>query len=189
MDTPVAFLQGLFEDLIKKSNKDLIKMRVLLKASSKPPISSRWESITEWLRLEAASGGHLVQLPCSSSAAHGQLLRHLNAFKEGESTTTLDSLCQCTINLIVKKVFWNVQTEHSVFQFVPIASAPVSGHHWKEPGLVSFAPSPQDFVHIDELCQCLLFSGWTVSDFSTFPHTERVLHLPNIFSGFSQDSF
>jgi len=39
--------------------------------------------------------------------------------------------------------------EH-LFNFVPIAVFPVSGHHWKEPGSV-FAPSLQVFTGTDEI--------------------------------------
>lgn len=43
-----------------------------------------------------------------------------------------------------------VKKECPVFQFVPMASGSVSGHHWKEPGSVLFAPSFQVFIHIDK---------------------------------------
>jgi len=39
-----------------------------------------------------------------------------------------------------KKVFPDVQREPPVFQFMPIASCPVSGHHWKERGCILFVP-------------------------------------------------
>ena len=34
---------------------------------------------------------------------------------------------------------------------MPVASGPVTGHHWKEPGSVLFASSLQVFIHIDEI--------------------------------------
>jgi len=52
----------------------------------------------------------------------------------------------------------DVQREPPVFQFVPIASGPATGHHPEEPGTVLFAPSLQLFMHIDEMLLSLLFS-------------------------------
>lgn len=46
----------------------------------------------------------------------------LNIHKEGDSTTTLGNLCQCSITLMVKKVFSDVQSKPPVLQFAPIAS-------------------------------------------------------------------
>jgi len=50
-----------------------------------------------------------------------------------------------------KKVFSGVQREATVFQYVPIVSCPVPGHHWKKPDSVLFAPSLQVFMHIDKV--------------------------------------
>lgn len=41
-----------------------------------------------------------------------------------------------------EKVFPDVQETPPVFQFMPIASGAVTGHHWAEPGSVLFAFSP-----------------------------------------------
>ena len=57
-----------------------------------------------------------------------------------------------------EKVFLDVQREPPVFHFVPIASGLVTGHHWKEPGSVLFAPSFQVSIYIDEIPLSLLFS-------------------------------
>jgi len=56
------------------------------------------------------------------------------------------------------KVFPDVQREPPVSQFVPIASCPVTGHCWKEPGSVLCAPSLQLFVYVDEVRLRLLIS-------------------------------
>ena len=48
-----------------------------------------------------------------------------------------------------KKAFPDVQTEPPVFQFMPIASSPVTGHCWKEPGS-GCVPSLQVFVYIEK---------------------------------------
>ena len=41
--------------------------------------------------------------------------------------------------------------ELPVFQFIPIASGPVTGQCWKEPGSFFFAPSLQLFICIDKI--------------------------------------
>lgn len=50
-------------------------------------------------------------------------------YKDGESTALLSILCQYSAIITVKKVFPDVRKELPVFQFVPIASRPVTGHH------------------------------------------------------------
>lgn len=47
--------------------------------------------------------------------------------KDGASKLSLGNLCECLISLTV--MFPDVQMEFSVFQFVPIPSGPVTGHH------------------------------------------------------------
>ena len=44
-----------------------------------------------------------------------------------------------------------VQRDPPVFPWVPIASCPVTGYHWKEPGSILFAPSLQVFVYIGKI--------------------------------------
>jgi len=45
-----------------------------------------------------------------------------------------------------------------VFQFVPIASCPISGYHWEEPGSLFFTHSHQTFIYIDKIPLSFLFS-------------------------------
>lgn len=52
----------------------------------------------------------------------------------------------------------DAQSELPVFQSVPIASCSGTGHHWREPGSVLFAPSLQLFMGTDKIPQSLLFS-------------------------------
>ncbi|KAK4830703.1 hypothetical protein QYF61_012872 [Mycteria americana] len=50
-----------------------------------------------------------------------------------------------------KKVFPDVHRQPPVFQFVPIASCPVTGHHQIQPGSVFSTPSLQVFIYIDKM--------------------------------------
>jgi len=50
----------------------------------------------------------------------------LNISKEGDSTASQGNLCQCSVTFTVKKCL--LQREPPVFQFVPNASGPVTGH-------------------------------------------------------------
>ena len=73
-----------------------------------------------------------------------------------------------------EKVSPDVQMELHLFQFVPIASSPVTGHHWKEPGSVLFTPSLH-FRNLHTLKRSLwAFASpdWTVAVLSAFPHTK-----------------
>ena len=62
------------------------------------------------LGLEGTSVGHLVQHPRRSRVTYSRLQRTLsrwvlNISREGDSTTSLGSLCQCSVTLRVKKFF------------------------------------------------------------------------------------
>lgn len=56
---------------------------------------------------------------------------------------------------------------------------PVSGHDWKEPGFVLFAPSLQVFLHIAEIFPSLLLSGWTIPGLSYSSH-RRDSSVPSV---------
>ena len=112
--------------------------------------------------LEGASGGHLVQPPCSSKATYSLLAQnHVQTAFEHLQGWRLDNLPGQPVPVLshshCKKVFPDVQREPPVFQVVPIASGPVAGHHWEEPGSVFFAPSWQVFISIDEIPLSLFF--------------------------------
>lgn len=82
------------------------------------PLPSHNYRITDWLRLEGIPGGHLFQTPCSSGVTWGQLSRTmsrqpLNTSKVGNSTTSLDNLCQCLGSLTVIRRFLDIQIDNS----------------------------------------------------------------------------
>ena len=85
----------------------------------------RNESITEWSGLEGTSVGHLVQPPCRSrgtcSRLHRTLSRQvLNISREGDSTTSLGSLFQCSVTLRWKKFFLIFRRNFLCFRLCPL---------------------------------------------------------------------
>ena len=96
-------------------------------------LTSSTENHTEWLWWEGTSRGHLIQPLGSSRAICSQIEQdHVQTAFECLQEWRLHHLPGQLIPLLShpdsEKVFPNVQTEPSVFQFVPIASCPVSGH-------------------------------------------------------------
>lgn len=79
------------------------------------------------------------------------------------------SLCQCLATQY-NKVFPDFQRESSVFQDVPIASFPVTGHQWKEPNPFLFALSLWVFTDIGKILLSALFPGWMVLALPAIPH-------------------
>ena len=73
-------------------------------------------------------------------------------------------------------------------QFLPIASGPVTGHHWKEPGSILFAPSLEIFIYIGKIPLCLLFSRLKQSQLSQSFLMWELLQSFHHLGGPSQDS-
>lgn len=93
----------------------------------------------------------------------GQLL---NIFKE---TIFLGHLLQCSVTCTVKKHFLMFRG-NLLFQFVPAASCPGTGHHWKEfslQPLIRLHSIRQSFLWMLSLCcfQCNFYRGYLWSPF------------------------
>lgn len=117
-----------------------------------------------------ASGGLLVQCcPCSSRATQSRLSRTMSRqilslprSTEGDATTTLGNVCRCSVTCTVKKCFLMFRQSFLCFLFVPMASCPVTGHYWKEPGFILLSTSDQVFTYIDETPWAFYPPGLTV---------------------------
>lgn len=107
----------------------------------------------------------------------------LNMLKEGDSTTFLGNLFQCSAILTVKKrflVFRGNSLCFTVFQFVPVACVPVALHHGKEPSSILFTSPLQTFTCIDKVLLSPVFfrlnspSCLSLSSLSSHPaHTSQ----------------
>ena len=90
-----------------------------------PVLLMLFHRITEWLKLEGTSGGHLVQPPCSCRDTWSRLLRTmfrqlLNISKDGDRTTSLGNLCQSSITLTVKRGFLMFRWSLLCFNLCPL---------------------------------------------------------------------
>ena len=94
----------------------------------------------------AAPSGRVTQSRLPSTAS--RRLPHVS--KDGDATTSRGNPCQCSLPLPGKKGFGDGEAEPPVFQLVPVASCPATGHLCKEPGSLFLMPSLQTCVHIDK---------------------------------------
>ena len=81
--------------------------------------------ITECQGLEGTSVGHPVQPSHRSRVTYSRLQRTLsrwvqNISREGDSTTSLGSLCQCSVTLKVKKFFLMFRQNFRCFSLCPL---------------------------------------------------------------------
>lgn len=81
---------------VHENQYDSVNHKQLLLQSSRNILHlSQW--ITEQLWLEGASGGHLVQTSCLRRTTKNRLTRALlTVSNNGDSTTFMGNLCQCT---------------------------------------------------------------------------------------------
>ena len=119
--------------------------------------------ITEWLRLAGTSGGCLVQPFCAGRATYSRLWpRTMSRRLLNIQGWRLHSLTEQPVPVLghphSKIAFPDVHREPRVFQFVLIASGSVTGHHWKKPVSLCFAPPHQVFIPMNKIPLSLLFS-------------------------------
>lgn len=106
------------------------KCHIMKHAGNSSSVSPVAKKANKWLQLEAISGGHLIQLLKI-------VIRQLFSInKDGDSTTFLGKLYQCSVTPAVKKGFpfreFIGDSEGISYVSVLIASGPVAGHHWNE---------------------------------------------------------
>lgn len=86
---------------------------------------------------QGTSGGHLVQTLLQQCHPGLAVQHHVHTAaghsKDGASTTS-PSAAPVLGHTHNEKVFPEVQRDPPVFQCVPVASGPGTGHHWEEPG-------------------------------------------------------
>ena len=97
----------------------------VFRSQHSPFAGSQDHGITERWGLEGTSVGHLVQPPCQSRITYSRLHRTLsrrvlNISREGDSTTSLGSLFQCSFTLRVKKFFFMFTWNFLCFNLCPL---------------------------------------------------------------------
>lgn len=124
--------------------------------------------------------------PYSNRVTYGRspgtlLSQVFNISKHGNSTATLDNISQYSITLTVK-MFSCVKREFNVFEFVPIASHPATGHYWEAIWLN--IPHSMYWCHSSPgaglgtfLCRTSWDSGWPVSPACPGPPEQQHNHL------------
>jgi len=113
-----------------------------------------------WLRLEETSEAHLVHPPAQAGPPRPFVQDCVQVAFEYLQGQRLHNLPGQPVPALChphsKKVFPDSQREPPLFQFVPIASCPVTGHHWKEPDSMLFSPPLLVFLYIDKIPPGLL---------------------------------
>lgn len=101
-------------------------------------------------------GGHLIQHPCSSRVPQSTLLRimsrwFLNISREGDPTTSLSNVFQCSVTYTVRfflMLGWNSPCSSFCPYTVPHSYC---WNYWEEPGYILLAPSLQILAYIDKI--------------------------------------
>lgn len=121
-------------------------------------LTRRSHKITEWLRLEMTSGGHLIQQPLQAGHPDQGAQAHVQAAFDDLSGKKFHSLSGQPLPVLYHsqstEVLPGVWSEPPVCHFVSIASCFVTGHHWKEPS--SYFHSPGVYIDIFEIPLSLL---------------------------------
>lgn len=116
--------------------------------------SSQHQRITEELRWEWISGS-LWSNPSSSRATQIRELRTMSRWVLKISGKGDCSLSWQPVPVLShpssKTIFHDIETEPPVFQLGLNPSCPVTGHHYKGPGSVLFAPSFQITLYINKI--------------------------------------
>ena len=136
----------------------------------------RW--ITESQSLEGTSGDHRVQPPAKAGSlqqvAHVGVQMGLEYLLEGDFTTCLGSLFQCSVTLTIKKSF-HILGRNFLCSSFRLLLLVLSRWHtpprraWSHP-FASHFPLDID-KHLSDLLSVLFSAGWIDPGYSAFPHT------------------
>lgn len=127
--------------------------------------------IRQSLRWKWTSGHHLIQTRLPRKACLTLHAEVFWIFPGRETAMFLGNLSQGWISLTVVKGFFNVQEKPHLFQVVPLACCPATGHHWKERNSALFASPLWVFIDIYKIPAELFSSpGLTIPALSAFLH-------------------
>lgn len=117
--------------------------------------------ITEWPRLKGASGVVWSSLPVQAGPPRASFPDQAQAAFEylwGGRLRFPSGHPVPVLSYSHSKSCPYIQMELPLFQFLPFASCPVTGHHWKHPDSIFLAPSLQVFLCIGKFPLSLHFS-------------------------------
>lgn len=127
------------------------------------------KAVTEWVRLQGNTVGHLVQPLRSSRTIPEHMvqdcLQTVLEFQWGRLHSLSGPSIQVHGHLHNSQALPHIQVELPVHQVLPTASCPVAWHHWTEPGSVLLTLSLQVLTDIDEI---------PLSDFSRLNRARRI---------------
>lgn len=123
-------------------------------APDKP--KSQNHGITDWLKLEGTSWGHLVQPPSSRRLPRIRWL--LKISKENNTTASLGNLYLCSVTHRLKKNFLIIRETILCFNLCPLPLVLLLGTTGKSLGSLLFAASLQYLYTLMEFPLSLVFS-------------------------------
>lgn len=108
--------------------------QTMFKLSKNHQLGALFHRSTEWFRMEETSRDHLDQPPMLEQGhielvTSDKILMDFQYLQGWRLAISLDNLSLRLVTLTVKKMFPHVQEEPPMFQFVPITSCSVIGHH------------------------------------------------------------